>query len=275
MMSMKFPIYLNNKRRKCRVGPPLAKESMKELLPKVKVTRRICLGIANAFGDFIVIASPFNLRFKLLMKQLFEPEVGQLDWDKQVHGGAVEAWLHLIAEAVESESLIFPRSTRPEKAIGPPTLVGFGDGAFPAFGASEYVRWETECQHSDLKECSGDFEANLLCAKSKVTPLSGFSIPRSVLSGTVLMTRLLKSCVKALQCDESMKPRSITPLVDSKCTISVLEKSVGALKPFFHNRVSETLDNIADLKKVCDVEDLHYVGSKDNPADLATQGVSS
>ena len=95
MMSMKFPIYLNNKRRKCRVGPPLAKESMKELLPKVKVTRRICLGIANAFGDFIGIASPFNLRFKLLMKQLFEPEVGQLDWDKQVHGGAVEAWLNL------------------------------------------------------------------------------------------------------------------------------------------------------------------------------------
>ena len=86
------------------------------------------------------------------------------------------------------------------------------------------------------------------------------------------MTRVLKSSVKALQCDQSMKPKSVTPLVDSKCTISVLEKSVGALKPFFHNRVSEILENLADMRKVCEVEDLHYIASKDNPADLATRG---
>ena len=86
------------------------------------------------------------------------------------------------------------------------------------------------------------------------------------------MTRLLKSCVKALQCDESMRPQSITPLVDSKCTISVLEKSISALKLFFHDRVSETLENLADMRKVCDVEDFHYVASENNPADLATRG---
>ena len=82
MMSISFPIYLNNKNKKCRFGPPLTKETLKELLPKVNMTRRVCLGIANAFGDFLGIASPFTLRFKLLMKQMFEPGGGKLDWDK-------------------------------------------------------------------------------------------------------------------------------------------------------------------------------------------------
>ena len=272
MMSVKFPIYLTNKKRKCRIDPPLTKESLIELLPKVKMTRRVCLGITNAFGDFLGMACPFTLRFKLLMKQLFEPGEGRLDWDKLVHGDGVDAWLQLIAEAVETDSLLFPRCTRPEKAIGSPTMVGFGDGAFPAFSGGSYIRWEYECQHLGEEECTGDYDSNLLWAKAKTTPLSGFTIPRSELSGTVLMIRVLKSSVKALQCDQSMKPKSVTPLVDSKCTISVLEKSVGALKPFFHNRVSEILENLADMRKVCEVEDLHYVASKDNPADLATRG---
>jgi hypothetical protein len=257
MMSVKFPIYLTNKKRKCRMDPPLNKESLMELLPKVKMTRRVCLGITNAFGDFLGMACPFTLRFKLMMKQLFEPGEGQLDWDKLVHGDGVDAWMQLIAEAVETDSLLFPRCTRPEKAIGSPTMVGFGDGAFPAFSGGSYIRWEFECQHTSEEECTGDYDCNLLWAKAKTTPLSGLTIPRSELSGTVLMTRVLKSSVKALQCDQSMKPKSVTPLVDSKCTISVLEKSVGALKPFFHNRVSEMLENLADMRKVCEVEDLH------------------
>ena len=59
---------------------------------------------------------------------------------------------------------------------------------------------------------------------------------------------------------------------DSKCTVSVIEKSSSALKPFFHNRVSEFIENVALMKKTCGVDDLHYVASVSNPADLATRG---
>ena len=99
------------------------------------------------------------------------------------------------------------------------------DGSFQAFDGNVYIRWEVDCQHSRLEDYPWDYDSNLLIAKSRVTPLCGLSIPRSALSGSVLITRLLKSCVKALQSDETMKPTCIIPLVDSKCTVSVLEIS--------------------------------------------------
>ena len=47
--------------------------------------------------------------------------------------------------------------------------------------------------------------------------------------------------------------------------------SVGRLKPYFHNRVSEIKDNIEEVKNICPVEEFYYVPGKLNPADLATR----
>ena len=86
------------------------------------------------------------------------------------------------------------------------------------------------------------------------------------------MSRLALTSVKALAADDSMKPSRVMMFTDSKCTVSVIEKSSSALKPFFHNRVSEFVENVALMKKTCGVDDLHYVASAGNPADLATRG---
>jgi hypothetical protein len=271
MMKVNLPVYLSNKKKKARMSPPLTLETF-HLFPDSKITKRICLGITNGFGDFMGLASPFTIRFKLLMKQLFDGGKQQLLWDDDVPSEAREAWIQLIAEAVETNSLCFPRCVRPQDAIGSPVVVGFGDGAFPAYSACIYIRWETTCNHSVGETCTGDFETNLLWAKARVTPLSGFTVPRSELSGTVLLSRMGATTVKALNADSSMQPNSMVMLIDSKCTISVAEKSTASLKPFFHNRVSELIENVAAIKKVCPVEDLQYVASKENPADLATRG---
>ena len=99
-------------------------------------------------------------------------------------------------EALKAGSLNFARSTRPHGAIGGPVIVGFGDGAFAAFAATVYLIWKVTCEHGD--SCSGHFTSSLLCAKSKVTPLQGYTIPRSELSGGVLVSRLVLAVVKAL-----------------------------------------------------------------------------
>ena len=132
MMKVNFPVYISNKKKKARMSPPLTLETL-ELLPKSIFTKRICLGITNGFGDFLGLASPFTIRFKLLMKQLFDGGKQQLLWDDEVPGEAREAWVQLIAEAVETSSLCFPRCVRPQDAVGSPVVVGFGDGAFPAY----------------------------------------------------------------------------------------------------------------------------------------------
>ena len=173
---------------------------------------------------------------------------------------------------METSSLCFPRSVRPDGAVGLPTVIGFGDGAFPAFSACIYIRWETACKHSGGVHCDGDFVSNLLLAKARVTPLSGYTIPRSELASTVLMSRSALTVVKALNTDSSMQPSCVTMFSDSRFTISIAAKSTSALKPFFHNRVSELTENIALMRKVCEVDDIHYVASADNPADLATRG---
>ena len=138
-MKVNFSVYLSNKKKKARMESPLSLKDF-QLLPKPKITKRICLGITNGFGDFMGIASPFSIRFKLLMKQLFDGGSKQLLWDDEVPAGGREAWIQLIAEAVETSSLCFPRSVRPDGAVGLPTVIGFGDGAFPAFSACLYIR---------------------------------------------------------------------------------------------------------------------------------------
>ena len=167
----------------------------------------------------------------------------------------------LISEAVLSSSLVFPRKVRPTDAIGQPLVVGFGDGAFPAFAACVYLQWQVPCVHG-AKQCDLDFSASLLWAKARVTPLSGYTIPRSEISGAVLESRMCLRTVKALDREASMKPGGVIMLSDSKCTISAVDTTSRALKPFFHNRVAEIIDNMKEMKQFCPVEDFFiYLGS--------------
>ena len=273
-MYVDLPVNISKKKtKKLRSGPALTEEDLSSLAG-LKLTKRICLGITNSFLDFLGIACPFTLRYKLLMKELFENKELALSWDDSLSDSVTAKWLELIAETVKSGSICFPRTTRPSTAVGKPGIVTFGDGAFSAFCASVYIRWEISCSHGSADECQGDFVATLLCAKAKVTPHTGFTIPRSELSGCVLESRLALTTVKALQSEVSMQPTSVVMLSDSSCSISAVEKSTSVLKPFFHNRVSEIQENIVEMKNYCIVEDFQHVRGDLNPADLATRGVA-
>ena len=52
------------------------------LLPTSKFTKRICLSIVNGMGDYLGIACPFLLRFKLLMKDIFEQR--DIGWNDEI-----------------------------------------------------------------------------------------------------------------------------------------------------------------------------------------------
>ena len=67
-----------------------------------------------------------------------------------------------------------------------------------------------------------------------------------------------------------MTPKGAILLSDSKCSIAAVDTVSRVLKPFFHNKVAEIIDNIAQMRKYCDVEDIHYVAGDLNPAYLGT-----
>ena len=267
MMGIKFSINLSRKRRNARTKPDLTLDDIGSL-KTLQMTKRILLGLTNSFGDFLGIASPYTIRLKLNMKKLFEEDV-PLSWDDDIPVNLRDDWIELIVETLVAGYLSFARSTRPDNATGGPTVVGFGDGAFAAYAAAVYLVWRISCQHED--GCQGHFSSTLLCAKCRVTPLRGFTIPRSELSGGVLVTRLVLAVVKALSRMEE-KPVSSIILLDSECTISTLEENARKLKPFFHNRRGEMLDNMDHIRSICSLEDVHHVSGKMNPADLATRG---
>ena len=91
------------------------------------------------------------------------------------------------------------------------------------------------------------------------------------MSGGVLASRLLLTSVRALS-KLKISPIGAIILLDSECTISCLEMSAKKLKPFFHNRRGELLENMASINDVCVIEQVHHVAGNLNPADIATRG---
>ena len=266
-MAVKFPINVSGRVRKLKQKPDITADSLK-MLKEVKLTKKICLGVTNSFVDFLGVACPFTLRFKLLMKQIFEDS--SIGWNCEIGEAAADAWMELISEAVLTGSLIFPRTTRPKNAIGQPCIVSFDDGSYEAYSAVVYVRWKIECQHEFKLDCKGDFHSRLLCAKAKVTPLSGLTIPRSELCGMTLSSRLTLSSVRALAKVDELKPDVSIFLSDSECSISALENTGSSLKPYFHNRISEVKENMKLLSDYCKVEKFAHIAGKENVADIAT-----
>ena len=115
------------------------------------------------------------------------------------------------------------------------------------------------------------YSAHLILAKSKVTPLSGYTIPRSELSAGVLTSRMIYRVIKSLQSSDA-PPFSGIMLLDSECTISSLETSSSTLKPFFQNRRAEIIDNLERASKFCTMEEVHWVSTDNNIADILTRG---
>ena len=114
------------------------------------------------------------------------------------------------------------------------------------------------------------FHISLVCGKARVTPVKGTTVPRSELSGYLILTRLLKVVVDAM--DE--KPTRVTTAVDSECTISAFEKSGGVLAPYFASRISEASENLSDLAEHTTVDPIMHIPGILNPADIPTRATS-
>ena len=70
------------------------------------------------------------------------------------------------------------------------------------------------------------------------------------------------------------KPISCIILLDSECTISLLEASASQLKPFLHNRRAEILENMDSVSQICEIEPINWVANSPNPADILTRGTA-
>jgi hypothetical protein len=129
---------------------------------------------------------------------------------------------------------------------------GLSDASEKAYGACIYIRSNNQ---------EGKTTVQLLCAKSRVSPLKQVSLPRSEICGAVLLARLLKKTLDSTQWINV----NITLWTDSTIVLAWISACHTRWKTFIANRVAKT-------PKIAPIQAWQHVPFQDNPADLISTG---
>lgn len=132
-------------------------------------------------------------------------------------------------------------------------LHGFCDASERAYAAAIYVVLQTK----------KGIRAKLLTAKSKVAPIKVVSLPKLELCGASLLVELIAYVLPR----RAKPPSNIYCWSDSQIVLAWLKKHPSKWKPFVANRVSEIVSLLPSAE-------WQHVRSADNPADLATRGLT-
>ena len=166
MLGVKFYVNLSKKKRSVRSEPNMTVSDL-EKLRQTHLSKRNLLGFVNGLSDPLGIGSPWYMKQKLLMKKLFELE-NPLSWDDKVPDANREGWIEVMTEALVEGVLPFPRSTRPEHAIGVgPLVVGFGMGLYLGMGEMSTCsgRWSAVMVEIVLEQGMGILMPTFACLK--------------------------------------------------------------------------------------------------------------
>ncbi|GFW57138.1 integrase catalytic domain-containing protein [Trichonephila clavipes] len=130
---------------------------------------------------------------------------------------------------------------------------GFADASERCYGAAVY------CKSKNLKS---ETLVRLITRKSRVAPIKSPTIPRLELCAAVLLAKLVKRVVAALQ----LETAELYLWSDSMIVLAWLRKEPMDLKTFVQNRV-------AKIQEIYPNQLWRHVPSDQNPADLVYRGV--
>ena len=206
-----------------------------------QLTRRAVTSFMAAQYDPLGCLSPILLVGKLLLRKLHGKEVS-LSWDDPLPLERAQEWGHYIQKLLALGTITFPRSIRPEYGREA-WIISFWDGSTDAHSASIYCRWAVK----DSWEAES-VTSNLVIAKSRVSPISGSTVPRMELQGLLMATRLLRRVLDACL----FHVTRVIIAGDSMCAILATQKDGINFKQFFQNRLCEIQENLDYIKKKVD-----------------------
>ncbi len=200
--------------------------------------------------DPLGLWAPTSMRGKLLMQELWQ--IGQ-DWRAPVPDQTAIRFCDFCADLQALVPFFIPRWTGQQPGYAS-LLVGFADASERGSAACIYVR----------SVSGSDVVIRLLCAKTKVAPLKKVTIPKLKLAVCVMLVRLMSVVLRALQRDS----REVVLFSDSTIALSWIAKPASSWRCFVANRV-------AQIHAKFPASSWRHVPVSDNPADLATRGVSA
>lgn len=208
------------------------------------------LSIIAKIFDPLGCLAPVIISAKLLIQEVWTLKV---DWDQQLPPDVIRKWTEFLDNLQELAKLEVPRWMN-MTSTGQLEIHGFCDASSKAIAAVVF------CRNADS---DGIVTTRFMCAKTKVAPLKRLTIPRLELSGAVLLTKLVKQVLRVLQRDDLR----IYLWTDSTITLTWITAHPSRWKEFVHNRVCFIQDTLPTAS-------WKFVLGIDNPADLATRGVS-
>ncbi|KAL0860149.1 hypothetical protein ABMA27_010456 [Loxostege sticticalis] len=188
---------------------------------------------------------------KLLIKELW---LLKLDWDDEPPRHIKNIWHSFRAALPLLNNFKMPRHLGLfENCIL--RLIGFSDASERAYGAVVYAHITRNDE--DIVQ--------LVCAKSKVSPVKPLTIARLELCGAELLSKLLRRVYDTY--DPRYKVTSIHAFTDSKVTLCWINSSPHRWQTFVANRIVRIVDNVP-------AERFYHVAGTENPADCLSRGLT-
>ncbi len=213
-----------------------------------KWTKRRVLKLFPCLYDPLGFVLPFSIRARIYFSSIASKEHG---WDSLLpHSREWESW---VAQLEELPLLRFPRcikSAVPLRSL----LHVFADASKEAYAAAAFV----VCYYPDSPPST-----QLVAARAHVAPKKHSTIPRMELRAAELAVRLRKMVLSHLKLDVE----NTTFWSDSLTVLYWLRDDVKRFQTFVHNKLQ-------NIRRASEQKDWRWVPSAQNPADLATRGLS-
>ena len=217
-------------------------------------TRRGILSVISSIYDPLGFVAPFHLSAKILLQNLCRK---QLAWDDTIPEGDIIRWRRWLEDLPRLEQFSIDRCFKPQKFgdIVSCQLHHFSDASQVAYGAVSYLRF-VNARH--------EIHCSFVMGKSRLSPLKPVTIPRLELSAAVLSTGLDRMIRKEVE----LPINDSFYWTDSTCVLRYIANSERRYKTFVANRV-------AAIREQSIPSQWQYVGTKTNPADDASRGLSA
>ncbi|GFW49834.1 integrase catalytic domain-containing protein [Trichonephila clavipes] len=228
-------------------------KSLLEFVSLDKNTKRFILQAVGKIFDPLGLISPFTVRMKCLLQDLWKEEI---QWDDPLPTHIEKEWKKWCEELPHLRNLKIPRlvldSTLLEDNV---ELHSFCDASKKAYGAAIYLRTKSR----------NGISVKLVTSKSRVLPLNCVTLSRLELLGALVAARLASKVKKIVNLERSCLQYHWT---DSKIVLFWIKGNKTRWKQFVANRVNE-------ITSLTDPHSWYHCAGKENPADFLSRGLSA
>uniref|UniRef100_A0A1B0EXY1 DUF5641 domain-containing protein n=1 Tax=Lutzomyia longipalpis TaxID=7200 RepID=A0A1B0EXY1_LUTLO len=224
-------------------------------------TKRNMLSILGKIYDPMGLVCPITTVAKCILQDVWKLS---MDWDTEIDGDLEKRWKEFMNTLPSMEDLRIPRWISNISEVVHQELHCFGDASKRAHGA---------CIYLVTQDAAGNRCSRLYAAKSKINPISyeekvkdkikkkDFTIPKGELCGAVLAMKLASTVSDATEVQQ------IYFWLDATAVLHQIHNPTQKREVFVRNKVKKILDET-------NCQQWRHVGTKSNPADLASRGAT-